>query len=174
MLEILVNNDARYSDFGHSIFQTQHLSNLLATPKDLVIAAAANLAKALETTIPVDLRDSSMKALTDLSALFSEAALPYNNDPATHIITPETVLTQSQQAPITYPRVPPTPMPTPPPRVHPLCTLQGCPPLYPPAHHLLSQNLFFQQWQVVTRNTKPSCPINLPPLRLKSFLDLNE
>ncbi len=65
MLEILVDNDVRHSDFGCSIFQTQ----------DLVIATAANLAKALETTIPIDLRDSSIKALTDLSALFSKAAL---------------------------------------------------------------------------------------------------
>jgi hypothetical protein len=91
----------------------------LATPEDLVIAAAANLAKVLETTIPVDLRDSSMKALTDLSTLFSEAALRYNNDPATHVITPETILKQPQQAPTTSPKVPPTPMPTPPLRVQP-------------------------------------------------------
>jgi hypothetical protein len=57
---------------GAAFFKQKYLSNSLATPKDLVIAAAANLAKALETTIPVDLRDSSMKALTDLCALFSD------------------------------------------------------------------------------------------------------
>jgi hypothetical protein len=119
MLEILVNNNVRYLDFRHSIFKHKYLSNLLATPKDLVIAAAANLAKALETTIPGDLHNSSMKALTDLSALFSEAALRYNNDPTTHVITPETVPKQPQQAPTTSPRVPPTPMPTPHPRVQP-------------------------------------------------------
>jgi hypothetical protein len=60
---------------GAEFFKHKYLSNPLATPKDLVIAAAANLAKALETTIPVDLRNSSIKALTDLSTLFSKAAL---------------------------------------------------------------------------------------------------
>ena len=72
---------------GAAFFKHKYLSNPLATPKDLVIAAAANLAKALETIIPIDLRDSSMKALTDLSALFSKSALRYNNDPATHYYT---------------------------------------------------------------------------------------
>jgi hypothetical protein len=100
-------------------FKHKYLFNPSTTPKDLVIATAANQAKALKTTIPIDLRDSSMKALTDLSALFSEAALRYNNDPATHVITPETILTQPQQAPTTSPRVLPTPMPMPPPRVQP-------------------------------------------------------
>jgi hypothetical protein len=76
---------------GAAFFKHKYLSNLSATPKDLVIAAAANLAKALETTISIDLRNSSMQALTDLSALFSEAALHYNNDPDTHVIAPETV-----------------------------------------------------------------------------------
>ena len=89
----------------------------MATPKDLVIAAAANLAKALETTILVDLHDSSMQALMDLSALFSEVALCYNDDPVTHVITPETVLKQPHQVPTTSPRLPLTPMPTPPSRV---------------------------------------------------------
>ena len=70
---------------------------------------AANLAKALETTIPVDLRDSSMQALTDLSALFSEAALHYNNNPATHVIALETFPKQPQQVSTTSPRVPSTP-----------------------------------------------------------------
>ena len=104
---------------GAAFFKHKYLSNLLATLKDLVIATAANLAKALETTIPVDLRNSSMQALTDLSALFSKTALRYNDDPATHVITPETVPKQPQQVPITSPRVPPTPMPMPPPRVQP-------------------------------------------------------
>ena len=52
MLEILVDNNACYSDFGCGIFKHKYLSNPSATPKYLVIAAAANLAKALETTIP--------------------------------------------------------------------------------------------------------------------------
>ncbi len=60
---------------GAAFFKHKYLSNLSATPKDLVIVAAANLAKALETTLPVDLHDSSIKALIDLSALFSEKAL---------------------------------------------------------------------------------------------------
>ena len=119
MLEILVNNNARYLISGALFFKHKYLSNLSATPKDLGIAVALNLAKALETTINVDLRNSSMKALPDLSALFSKAALRYNNDPATHVITPESVLTQPQQAPTTSQRVPPTPTPTPPPRVQP-------------------------------------------------------
>ncbi len=84
---------------GAAFFKHKYLSNPLATPEDLVIAAAANLAKALKTTIPVKLRDSSIKALTDLSALYSEAALQYNNGPATHAITLETVLPQPQQVP---------------------------------------------------------------------------
>jgi hypothetical protein len=54
---------------GTAFFKHKYLSNPSATPKDLVITVAANLAKALETTIPIDLRDSSMKVLTDLSAL---------------------------------------------------------------------------------------------------------
>ena len=97
-----------------AFFKRKYLSNSLATPKDLVIAVAANLAKALETTIPVDLHDSSMHALTDLSAFFFEVALRYNDNPATHVITPEAVPRQPQQVPTTSPRVPPTPMPMPP------------------------------------------------------------
>ena len=81
---------------GAAFFKHKFLSNPSATPKDLVIAAAANLAKALETTIPADLHDSSMKALTDLSTLFSKAALRYNNDPTTHVISSETILKQPQ------------------------------------------------------------------------------
>jgi hypothetical protein len=104
---------------GAAFFKHKYLSNPSATPKDLVIATAANLAKALETTIPVNQRNSFLKALTDLSALFFTAALRYNNDPATHVITPETILMQPQQAPTTSLRVPPTPMPTSPPRVQP-------------------------------------------------------
>ena len=104
---------------GAAFFKHKYLSNLSATPKDLVIVAAANLVKTLKTTIPVDLRDSSMQALTDLSALFSEAALRYNYNPATHVIAPETVPKQPQQVPTTSPREPPTPIPAPPPRVQP-------------------------------------------------------
>ncbi len=60
-----------------------------------------------------------MQALTNLSALFSEAALHYNDDPATHVITPKPVPRQPQEVPTTSPRVPLTPMQTPPPRVQP-------------------------------------------------------
>jgi hypothetical protein len=40
---------------GAAFFKKKHLSNPSATPKNLVITAAANLDKALETTIPVDI-----------------------------------------------------------------------------------------------------------------------
>ena len=104
---------------GAAFFKHKYLSNPSETPTDLVIAVAANLAKALKTTIPIDLRDSFMQALMDLSALFSEAALCYNDDLATHVIVPDIVPKQPQQIPTTSPRVPPTPIPTPPPRVQP-------------------------------------------------------
>ena len=60
-----------------------------------------------------------MQALRNLSAAFSKAALRYNDDLATHVITPETVPNQPQQFPTTSPRVPLTPMLMPPPRVQP-------------------------------------------------------
>ena len=169
MLEIPVNNDALYLDFGCRIFKHKYLSNPSATPKDRVIAAAANLAKALKTTIPVDLRDSSMKALTDLSALFSKAALRYNYDPTTHVITPETVLMQPQQAPTTSPRVPPTPMQTPPPRVQPTVHSPRVPtslPTSPPSAQPKTLFPAIAGYEEKRRAILPYKPTSTPPKKL--------
>jgi hypothetical protein len=159
---------------GAAFFKHKYLSNLLANPKDLVITVAANLAKALKTTIPVDLRDSSIKALTDLSARFSEAALRYNNDPATPVITPETVLTQPQQTPTTSPRVPPTPMQMPPPRVQPTVHSPRVPtslPTSPPSAQPKTLFPAIAGYEEKRRAILPYKPTSTPP---KSFVDLNK
>jgi hypothetical protein len=52
---------------GAAFFKHKYLTNLMATLEDLVIAMAANLSQALETTIPQQLNISAIQALNDLS-----------------------------------------------------------------------------------------------------------
>jgi hypothetical protein len=47
---------------GATFFKHKYLSNLMPTPEDLVIAMGANLARALETTIPQQLGVSAIQA----------------------------------------------------------------------------------------------------------------
>jgi hypothetical protein len=71
---------------GAAFFKHKYITNPAVTPEDLVIAAAANLSKALTTNMPHHLRQSSIQALADLQDVFSRAANKYNDDPSTHHI----------------------------------------------------------------------------------------
>jgi hypothetical protein len=170
MLESLVDNNARYLDFGCGIFQTQVPLQPVGNPQRSGHCRSANLAKALKTTIPVDLRDSSIKALTGLSTLFSKAALRYNNDPATHVITPETVLTHPQQTPTTSPRVPPTPMQTSPPRVQPTVHSPRVPtslPTSPPSAQPKTLFPAIAGYEEKRQAILPYKPTSTPPKKLR-------
>jgi hypothetical protein len=104
-----------------TVFKHKYLNlNPLVTPEDLVIAAAENLARALETSIPQHLRVSTIQALKDLLEVFMDKTHKYSNNPAIHM--PNMPPMHPHQEPMASPRVPPTPLGTPPP-------LQGCTPL---------------------------------------------
>jgi len=66
---------------GAAFFKHKYITNPAVTPEDLVIAAAANLSRALATNMPQQLQQSSIKALADLQDVFSHAANKYNDDP---------------------------------------------------------------------------------------------
>ncbi len=97
-------------------FKHKYLTNPLVTPADSVIPAAKNLAQSLETSIPQHLQVSTIQAFQDLSEVFTDASHKYSNDPATHM--PDTPPSHHQREPMESPRVSPTPLGTPPPRVH--------------------------------------------------------
>jgi hypothetical protein len=92
------------------------LTNPPVTPVDLVIAAAENHAQALEISIPQHLQVSTIQALKDLSEVFTDASHKYSNDPAIHM--PNTPPSHPHREPMESPRVSPTPLGSPPPRVH--------------------------------------------------------
>jgi hypothetical protein len=97
-------------------FKHKYLTNPLVTPEDLVISAAGNLTQSLETSIPQHLQVSTIQALKDLSEVFTDASHKYSSNPTIHIpnappLRPHRELTES-------PRVSPTPLGSPPPRVH--------------------------------------------------------
>jgi hypothetical protein len=101
---------------GAAFFKHKYLTNPSVTPEDLVITAAENLTQALETSIPQHLQVFTIQALKDLSEVFTDTSHKYSNDPTIHMPNappshPDWELTES-------PRVSPTPLGSPPPRVH--------------------------------------------------------
>jgi hypothetical protein len=101
---------------GAVFFKHKYLTHLLAIPEDLVIAVAKNLAQALETSAPQHLQVSTIQATKDLSKMFTGASHKYSNDPA--ICMPDAPPSHPHQEPTESPRVSPTPLGSPPPRVH--------------------------------------------------------
>jgi hypothetical protein len=97
-------------------FKHKYLTNPSVTPEDVVIAVAENLARALDTTIPQHLRISTIQALKKPSEVFTNPSHKYNNDPAIHM--PDAPPSHPHQEPTESPRMSPTPLGTPPPRVH--------------------------------------------------------
>ena len=71
---------------GAAFFKHKYITNPAVSPEDLVIAAAANLSRALATNMPQQLQQSSLQALADLQDIFSRAANKYNDDPTMHHI----------------------------------------------------------------------------------------
>jgi hypothetical protein len=80
------NNTRATHVLGTAFSKHKYMNKPAVTPEDLVIAAAANLSKALATNMPHHLRQSSIQALADLQDVFSCAANKYNDDPTTHHI----------------------------------------------------------------------------------------
>jgi hypothetical protein len=102
---------------GTAFFKHTYPTNPLVTPEDLLIAAAEHLTWALETSIPPHLRVSTTQALKDLSEVFTDAAHKYSNYPTIHM--PDAPPTHHNQEPMASPKVPPSPLSTSPPKVHP-------------------------------------------------------
>jgi hypothetical protein len=101
---------------GATFFKHKYLTNQLVTPEDLVIATAENLTQALKTSIPQHLQVSTMQALKDLSEVFTDASHKYSSNPTIHI--PNAPPSRPHQE-LTEPlRVSPTPLGSPPSRVH--------------------------------------------------------
>jgi hypothetical protein len=101
---------------GAVFFKHKYLTNPSVTPEDLVIAAAENLTQALKTSIPQPLQVSTIQVLKDLSEVFTDASHKYSSNPTIHIpnaspLHPHWELTEC-------PRVSPTPLGSPPQRVH--------------------------------------------------------
>jgi hypothetical protein len=103
---------------GAAFFKHKYLTNLSATPDDLVIVMVENLPRALETSIPQHLCNPTIQALKDLSEVFTDVAHKYSNNPAMHTILPGAPPTPPHQEPMASPMVPPTLPCTLPPRVH--------------------------------------------------------
>jgi hypothetical protein len=80
------NNTRATRVSGAAFFKHKYITNPAVTPEDLVIAAAANLSKALATNMPHHLRQSSIQALADLQDVFSHTANKYDDNPTTHHI----------------------------------------------------------------------------------------
>jgi hypothetical protein len=154
---------------GASFFKHKYLTNPLVTPEDLVVAAAKNLAQALKTSIPQHLQVSTIQALKDLSEVFTDASHKYRNDSTIHM--PDTPPLHPHREPTESPRVSPTSLGSPPPRVHMTTitltapgTLPTCTPssiqksLFPPdvSSVGLQQNIAKQQLGTAPRFPKNS------------------
>jgi hypothetical protein len=129
MREVLVKQHMGNPHVGSSILQTQiYITNPAVTPEDLVIAAAANLSKALATNMPHHLRQSSIQALADLQDIFSCTTNKYNNDPTTHHIPEANIPTAPQRQQLDNDRLQsPSRTPAMPPRVQPSASLPRVP-----------------------------------------------
>jgi hypothetical protein len=71
---------------GGAFFKHKYLTNPMVTPEDRVIAAAGELAQALDNQMPPHMHESTIQALSDLKDVFQKAIIYYNADPATHVI----------------------------------------------------------------------------------------
>ncbi len=113
---------------GAAFFKHKYITNPAVTPEDLVIAAAANLSKALAINMPHHLRQSSIQALADLQDVFSRAANKYDNNPTTHHIPKANIPTapQRQQLDNNWLQSP-SRTPATPPRVQPSASLPRAP-----------------------------------------------
>ncbi len=102
---------------GAAYFKHKYLTNPLITPEILVIATVENLARALETSIPQHLQVLTIQAtLKNLSEVFTDTSHEYSNVPAIHM--PNAPPLHPHREPTESPRVSPTPLGSPPPRVH--------------------------------------------------------
>ncbi len=91
-------------------FKHKYLTNPLVAPEEIIIAAAENLARVLETSIPLNLQVSTIQALKDLSDVFTDATHKYCG--------PDAPPSHPHQKPTASPWVLPSPLSTQPPRVH--------------------------------------------------------
>jgi hypothetical protein len=101
---------------GAAFFKHKYLTNLSVTPENLVIAAAKTFACALKTSIHQHLQVSTIQALKDLSEVFTDASHKYRCNPTIHM--PNAPPLHPHWEPTESPRVSPTPLGTPPPKVH--------------------------------------------------------
>jgi hypothetical protein len=123
------SNDTRATRMlGAAFFKHQYITNPAITPEDLVIAAAANLSKALATNMLHHLRQSSIQALADLQDIFSRATNKYNNNPTTHHIPKANIPTAPQRQQLDNDWLQsPSRTPAMPPRVQPSASLSRVP-----------------------------------------------
>jgi hypothetical protein len=113
---------------GAAFFKHKYITNPAVTPEDIVIAAAANLSKALATNMPHHLRQSSIQALADLQDVFSCATNKYDNNPTTHHIPEANIPTAPQRQQLDNNRLQsPSRTPSMPPRVQPSASLPRVP-----------------------------------------------
>jgi hypothetical protein len=101
---------------GSPFFKHKYLSNPSVTPEHLVIAVAENLTRALETSIPQHLQVSTIQALKNLSEVLTDASHKYSSNPTIHI--PNTPPSRPHRELTESPKVSPTPLGSPPPKVH--------------------------------------------------------
>jgi hypothetical protein len=78
---------------GTAFFKHKYLTNPSVTPKDQIIVAAARLTNAIQGTITVNMRTSSLKLLGDLQSIFHDAAKGYD----THNSKAEVLITRAVQ-----------------------------------------------------------------------------
>ena len=103
---------------GAAFFKHKYITNPAVSPEDLVIAAAANLSRALATNMPQQLQQSSLQALADLQDVFSRAANKYNDDPTMHHIPGANIPTAPRRPHLENQLESPPGTPATPPRVH--------------------------------------------------------
>ncbi len=153
---------------GVAFFKHKYLTNPSVTPEDLVIAVAENLTRALKISIPQHIQVSTIQALKDILEIFMDAAHKYSNNPTIHM--PNVPPTHPHQEPTASPRVPPTPLGTPPPRVHPTTVSPKVPGIVPKCAPSSVQKSLFppevssvgprQNFAVHRLGTEPRFPTN--------------
>ncbi len=122
------NNTWAAHVLGAEFFKHKYITNPAVTLEDLVIAAAANLSKALATNMPHHLRQSSIQALADLQDVFSHAANKYDDDPTTHHIPKANIPTAPRRQQLDNNRLQsPSRTPAMPPKVQPSASLSRVP-----------------------------------------------
>ncbi len=118
------NNTRATRVSGAAFFKHKYITNPAVTPEDLVIAAAANLSKALATNMPHHLRQSSIQALADLQDIFSRTANKYNDNPTVHHTPKANIPTAPRQQQLDNDQLQsPSRTPAMPPRVQPSASL---------------------------------------------------